>query len=240
MSSFNDYLSEKGADTPDQRLNKLPVVYTPFLKFQHPCIISIFGPSMAGKTNLALNIAQQSQDLFSPPPAKIYYFYGEWQNSFEKDIPNLEFIQGFPDINFLKSDPNIPKLCFFDDLLDSISNSNDFVDLCTKHAHHYSISCCILSQYIFHDKRRICRAQNTYTFLMKMPQDRLSPATLARQVFPGRVSQFIEAYEHSTRLPYSYLFLDFHPLCPDEYRIRSLVLPTDKAQVVYNLKHKKK
>jgi hypothetical protein len=54
---------------------------------------------------------------------------------------------------------------------------------------------------------------------------------LAKQLYPSNTKCFQQAYQLETKDPYSYLFVDLTPTCPDEIRIRSGIFPTDTNYV---------
>ncbi len=64
-----------------------------------------------------------------------------------------------------------------------------------------------------------------YIVLFKSPRDKQQVSMLARQVNPGRVQEFMAAYEEATSRPHGYLMLDLKPTTDDQQRPKTNVLP---------------
>lgn len=60
---------------------------------------------------------------------------------------------------------------------------------------------------------------------MKSPRDSYTLQHLNKLCYPGQSKFLTDAFSKATKLPYSYLFLDWHVNTPDEYRIRSSIFP---------------
>ena len=110
-------------------------------KFESPSSTVIAGPSMVGKTVLALSIVKNSRVMYTIPPMKILYAYGVYQKKFEDLealIPNLTLHHGLPPrelIEELKSEDG-NNLVILDDLMDEICNSSEMCSLFTREVHH--------------------------------------------------------------------------------------------------------
>ena len=50
---------------------------------------------------------------------------------------------------------------------------------------------------------------------------------LAKQMYPGQTRFMVEAYSDATSQPYSYLFIDLKPNCPEEWRLRTGIFQGD-------------
>lgn len=48
---------------------------------------------------------------------------------------------------------------------------------------------------------------------------------LAKQMYPGRVKYFQEAYTDATKEKYGYLFIDLKPDTPENFRLRTNIFP---------------
>ena len=64
--------------------------------------------------------------------------------------------------------------------------------------------------------------------LFKNPRDKLQILTLAKQMYPSETAWFIKEYEEAVRRPYGYLFVDLKPTTPDNFRLRTNVLPGEE------------
>ena len=80
---------------------------------------------------------------------------------------------------------------------------------------------------------RTSTLNTNYLVLYKTPRDRNQVAILGRQMYPAKWKAFLEAFEHATQNPYTYLVVDLLPDTPEEYRLRGNIfadseqLPTD-------------
>ncbi len=100
-------------------------------------------------------------------------------------------------------------------------------DLFTKGSHHKNLSVIYIVQNIFHQGRetRDISLNTHYIVLFKSPRDKQQISTLARQIRPGRVQEFMNAYEEATSRPHGYLMLDLKPTTHDDHRLKTKVLP---------------
>jgi hypothetical protein len=67
---------------------------------------------------------------------------------FKEEIPNIEFVQGFPETIFDLLD-NQPGILIVDDLMGSCSNDQLMADIMTKHSHHRNITVIYIVQNLF-------------------------------------------------------------------------------------------
>lgn len=73
------------------------------------------------------------------------------------------------------------------------------------------------------------RLNTHYTVIMKSPTFASQINYLSRQVFPNKSRFLPDAYKKATKNPYSYLVLNLHPRCDDQYRvIQGILGETDK------------
>jgi hypothetical protein len=118
-----------------------------------------------------------------------------------------------------------------DDLMAEGSKSKDLSTLFTRGVHHWGISLVFIVQNIFLGGLRTARINAHYLVLFKNPSDRLQVATLARQLYPKRSSQFLDAFHDATSEPYSYLFVDLTQNCPEQLRLRTRIFPQELTMV---------
>jgi hypothetical protein len=208
------------------------------LKWKHPfnCIVS--APTKSGKTEFVKKLVIYANEMIDPVPEKIYWCYSEWQTAYETLLlkcKNVCFVEGFPDINELKSNKKISQLLILDDMMQELKNDNRLTELFTKGSHHWNLSIIHIVQNAFFDGMRTSRINAQYLIVMKNPADKLQIQTLGRQIFPGS-KHFTEAFEDATRVPYGYLLIDLTQAIPDNYRLRTNIFPSDEYWVVYTPK----
>ena len=189
--------------------------------------MSVVGPSKAGKSTF-INTLLKS-DMIYPLPEKYFYYYGQIAPK-EK----LEFIlykQGLPDIDAIP--PH--SVVILDDLMTEIGKEASMLNLFTRIAHHNKCFVIYVTQNLYHQSKN-CRTMSLnvhYLVLFKNVRDRSIIHTLARQMFPGNSRYLVEAFEHATREPYTYLFIDLQANTPSIIRIRSDLFNDDEGQNVF-------
>ncbi len=74
-----------------------------------------------------------------------------------------------------------------------------------------------------------------YTILMKNPRDKRQIKYFAMQCFDGQVDYFMESYNDATTPPYGYMVVDMTQTCPDQFRLRTNIIPKNGryAPVIY-------
>ena len=212
-------------------------------KFESPSSTVIAGPSMVGKTVLALSIVKNSRVMYTIPPMKILYAYGVYQKKFEDLealIPNLTLHHGLPPrelIEELKSEDG-NNLVILDDLMDEICNSSEMCSLFTREVHHGRISVIMISQNVYHQSRysRTISLNTSYLILMKTCRDLQQIHFLSRQMFPSTPKRLVEAHEDATRQPRGYLVVNNLTSSGDEdVRLCTSILPGETL-VLYTRK----
>ena len=169
--------------------------------------------------------------MFSIPPQKIMYCYGEYQPMFDrmlKEIPNLVLHHGLPskdEINTFSEDQSHTVL-ILDDLFRHVIKSADALDLFCVTAHHKCVSVIFLTQNIFGQGpfARSISLNCMYVVLFKNVRDGRQIMTFGSQVYPKKTDYFMDAYNKATKMPYGYLLCDLSPQTPDQYRLRSNIL----------------
>ena len=200
-------------------------------RWKHPFTCIVAGPTSSGKTQFVKRLLENSSETINPPPEKIYWFYGEWQNEFTRfRLNNIQFMEGLPREDIL--DPNVRNLVVIDDLLSETDAR--VTKLFTKGSHHKNTSVIFITQNLFdrNKENRTISLNTHYMVLFKSPRDATQVEHLARQMYPGRSKFMREAYADATSEPYSYLLVDLRSDTPDELRLRSKIFPGE-MQVVY-------
>ena len=169
--------------------------------------------------------------MFDKLPEKIIWCYSEFPREYAEltqHIPQIEFIEGIPDniCDRLKGFKN--GVLVIDDQMEKICEGNSFAtEIFTKKSHHVGFSVILLVQNLFYKGLRSISLNCHYVCLFKQVRDRSQSTTLGKQMFPGNVKFFNEAYMDATREPYSYLFVDCHPATAEEYRLRAQIFPDE-------------
>jgi hypothetical protein len=203
-------------------------------KFPFTCIVA--GPTRSGKTEWTKKLVRAAKEMISPAPDRIIWAYGEWQDSYEelKKIPNLELVEGIPDIAPLKQNKQEKKLVVCDDLMQALGKekNTDLVSLFVRGSHHWNVGIIHIVQNLFYANMRTARINSHYLVLLKNPSDRLQVMTLARQLYPHKYKSFLEAFEDACSERYGYLLIDNEPSTDDSLRLRSHIFPGENC-VVY-------
>lgn len=191
------------------------------------------GPSNVGKTSFVFQLLKHANGAFTKPIKAIYYCYSVDQpiyTDMKKAIPHITFNEGLPTKAELEMwhlyEPG-EKLLVIDDMMTESAKSKDVVDIYCKYAHHYKFFCILICQNAFCPGRefRTISLNTHYFFLFKNSRDELQIQTLGRQIFPGQVKFFMDAYKKATAEKYGYLLVDLSPHSDSKYKLRTNILP---------------
>ena len=203
------------------------------LTFKFPFTSVVSGPTRSGKTEWTKKLIRYSQELITPPPDKIIWCYGEWQDSYNDlaQIPNLEMVEGIPDTATLKRDKTVRKLVVCDDLMQDLSTSknNELVSLFCRGSHHWNIAIVHIVQNLFYSNLRTARINSHYIVLLKNPSDRLQVINLGKQLYPGQQKFFVDAFNDACAQPFGYLMIDNEPTTNDQVRLRTNIFPGEQC-----------
>ena len=200
-------------------------------RWKHPFTCIVAGPTSSGKSVFVAKLLQNVKEMINPPPQKIIWFYGEWQEMYARlQIENLTFHEGLPSNDQL--DPRIRNLVIIDDLL--AETDSRVTKLFTKGSHHRNTSVIYITQNLFdkNKENRTISLNAHYMVLFKSPRDAMQVEHLARQMFPGNTKFMREAFADATAKPFSYMLIDLKPDTPDHLRLRSTIFPGE-LQTVY-------
>jgi len=205
--------------------------------FLHPTNIQVVGCTQSGKSVWVEKLLRNVKDLFSEKIEKIVYCYGEFQPRFilmQKEIPNIEFIEGFPENIYSFFNQSSPSILVLDDLMSESTNKETMVNVITKGCHHRNITTIFVVQNLFPPGKhsRTISLNTHYIVAFKNPRDSLGVSTLARQAFPDSVKYVMESFEDAVRDRYGYLLFDLHPSSAQEMRLRTSIFPNEQ-QVAY-------
>jgi hypothetical protein len=193
------------------------------VNFQSPCGICVSGPTMSGKSTFTFRLIQSASSLFTPPPERIVYAYGVWQEEFANSLPkHVELINGlseiFDDENYF--DPSVNNLLIIDDLMQEVSTDSKASALFTKGIPHKNVSVLFLVQNLFKQGKsmRDIALNCQYLIIFKNKRDALQVKYLAKQL---DIKHFEKAYNKATKETFGYLLVDLHPKSSDLLRMQS-------------------
>jgi hypothetical protein len=203
----------------------------------------LVGSSGAGKTHFVSQLLTQSYDqgIFQSPPSKFIVCSHAKSQFLELPGVDIEYISEIP-VDDQVFEPHT--VILFDDLLsgaDVDSNAEKLLSFFCRRCHHENLYCFVTAQNLFsHSKHfRTLSLNANYLILFKTHRSVQQVRFLAQQIFSGGGCGKILAkmYNDATRSkPFSYLFIDFHPLTDEELRFKTNVLEeSDKPCTVYRL-----
>lgn len=208
------------------------------IKFESPTSIFLCGPSNSGKSFLAKNILKHADGMFKIPPTKIFFCYTVYQSLYDemkKEIPNIEFHQGLPSMETLTEWGVMKghKIVVLDDLMMDAADSSEIVHLMCVGSHHQKITVIHILQNVFQKGKsmRTASLNAHYFILFKSKRDNAQISCLGRQIFPGRVQFFMDAFHKATSRPYGYLLVDLNPHTDISYQLRTNILPGQLTNV---------
>src|SRR6185436_5529989 len=168
----------------------------------------ISGPSGAGKTTtFVMTFLKHMHEIVEPPPTTVLYCYGTWQDAC-KNLAGVQFYEGIPDKASLRNG----MLLIIDDLMNDVDQR--VIDLFTKHSHHMGVSVMFLTQNFFYKNMRTITLNAHYLVLFKSPRDVSQVQHLAKQMYPGKSSFFVQSFKDATEQPFSYMVVDLKPDTP--------------------------
>jgi len=199
------------------------------ISFKHPFTCCVAGATRCGKTEWVKRFVQNCHLMMDVAPDKIIWCYSEFQPGYNdlNNVPNLEFNEGIPDMDKLKTPES--KLVIFDDLMSEFGKNkkSGLTQLFTRGCHHWNCSAIHIVQNLFFDNLRNARINSHYLVLLRNPSDKLQIMNLGRQLFPQQQKFFMNSYADACSEPYSYLLIDMNPLSSDEIRLRTNIFPSE-------------
>jgi len=195
------------------------------------------------------NFLADRKQLMDVPPARVFYFYSQWQPGYETLKENGlvdEFIKGLPTTEFVETmavsqtgplqegEKFRGTLSVIDDQVTKVSAELAEIFMITSR--HSGMSMLLLCQALFMPSNkhfRLISVNSTYVVLFKNPRDTQSIANFAKQFRPGAVKYFRASYEDATQLPYTYILLDLDPRTPNNLRVRARIFSHEAPSIVY-------
>ncbi|CAC5417766.1 unnamed protein product [Mytilus coruscus] len=195
--------------------------------------MTVSGPTSCGKTYFLKQLLQ-NLDTVSPKPQRIIWLYRRRQPLYE-EIKNtvLQFIQGIPlDLeNDSFFDPTERNLIILDDLMSTAAKDPRITDLFTEGSHHRNLSVVVLNQNLYYSKDPTQRRNCHYLVIFNSPIDKQQVMTLAKQMYPGKVSYFMNKFQEAIKQPFGYLLVDLKPTTLETLRLRANILEENVRHV---------
>ena len=202
----------------------------------------LVGPTMAGKTRLALELLGRPQ-CFRPPPSHVYCYYSEYQPSYDQLKAKLD-AQGVQ--LHLRQGSNltledIPEnndgqqsIYFIDDATEETASSREIAKI-TTNARHRGASLWLAwhSLYSKHPASRIISQNCSYYFFLPGPRLVTQLKTLDTQL--GYRGKLLDAFKMATEdkdTDHRYLLVNLSPHCDPRLRLRSRI-HHEEVQYVY-------
>ena len=219
-------LSTKTMEPFDGRLR------TPFA-----CIVG--GSPLAGKTTWVTQLLENRNRLINNDFDYIVWFYGQ-ETTFISELRNQTLgiptlvVHGLPDSfdKYIQKDKR--GLIVLDDLMASVSRSDQVTELFCNKVHHDDVSVIIMMQNLFyHGKERttLMRCAH-YLVVFKNPLDGSIPLFLAHKIMPLQRKLFMDIFQAATKEPFGYLYIDGRQTTPDSARFRTNLF-NDGVQTVF-------
>lgn len=198
-------------------------------------------PSKGGKTTFVAKLLREANRLFDKPPRRIYFAYKEWQPLFDElndSMDNITFYQVLPtrqDVYDWTESKADHTLLVLDDLMMDCTDKE--TELFTVISHHRNTSVVMMLQTLFPPKKCMRTISlNTNVFvLFRNPRDKLQIQTFGRQVFPGQVNYFLDAFDKATSANENrgYLLVDLSPGLDPKFQLRTRVFEEEEPMVVF-------
>ena len=166
----------------------------------------------------------------NPPPDKILYAYGQWQEMF-CEMEGVEFVRGLTE-NLVSRENLKGHTCLvIDDLSDEVDEKL-IGALFTKMSYHRNISVIFLLHNLYYRGLKNMRdiSLNThYLMVFWSAWDRGSITTIAQQMYAKKYKLLLSVYEDATGEKFGYLVIDYKAATPEEIRLRTKIVPGEKA-----------
>jgi len=200
-------------------------------QFKHPCSIIISGQTLSGKTTLVKQILEQLDTVFSSPIQNVVISYVEEQSIYSdmKAIDPRIATQSNLDIESFSN-----SLIVVDDQMNDAMKEKKIQELFTRGVHHKNNSLILITQNLYPQGKyaRDIRLNAHYQIILKSPTFLSQVMNLGRTLFPKKPSFLYEAYISATETPYSYVFVNAHPECEEDIRVRSCIL-SKSEEIIY-------
>ena len=165
---------------------------------------------------------------------RIVYCYGEFLpdtfNILKEKGLNIELVEGLPTVEKIEPFNSEKNNCLIlDDLMVECGDSKEICNYFTRTAHHKNISIFFLTQN-FYQKGKYTTTitrNSSYIILFSSPRDYGQIKYIASQSFNPKA--ILHAYKLATRMPRGYLLIDCTQNTPDDFRLRSNIVPPENT-----------
>lgn len=194
--------------------------------------IMLSGPTGSGKTYWINRLL--SNDMFTQKISSVLYCYGVYQPFFDQmTVENISFHEGVPDMSTIKELKKEGKfhVVVLDDLMEYIVKSIETQNLFTKYCHHYNISAIFITQNIF-AKGPCARNISLNTHILVLfanKRDESQAMNIGKQLYPGELKVFMEAFEDATSPNFGYLVVDCCPIISKFLKYRTNIFPGEQT-----------
>ena len=151
-----------------------------------------------------------------------------------KENENVDILYEVPDYKEIKSLADMYQsqglILFLDDIMEDMAPKLQLSKIFTQLCHHKQLTCLLSVQNLFFQNNdyRNMSLNCSYLVLFRAPGQKRQIPIIGGRMFPGNAAKFVDSYEKATKLPYSYLFVDYRQKTRNLMRLRSDILPTDK------------
>lgn len=212
-----------------------PAVMTVVLnkfQFETPASVTMIGSSKSGKSTYIRKLLHYRKEMFDKKLDVIFYVY-VYEQPFFKDHPDVVFTKDIPQ----NLDPETNSLIIFDDFLSNRTKLKEICEYFIGAAHHYNASVIFITQNMFHQDSYFRTISLNSTALMIFRSVRIVDQlqVLSRQLFGGKRGHVLpRIYSDACKTPFSYILIDLSQTCPDNFRVRTRILPDEGPEVVYD------
>lgn len=228
-----------------------PIATSEFdLRLRLPNHALFVGPSMSGKTRLALKLLEQAPQSLHPTPTSVHIFYDQWQEQYRQTQERLErlgirvtispggaslTLADFeaPTTTTTTTGPAQQTLILIDDAGDETAASPEIARIFTN-GRHKSLSLWLLwhTLYSKHPPSRTIAQNAAYQFFLPAPRLGSQLRSLDAQLayggaLTGAYRQTLEETDWARR----HLLLDLTPTTPEPFRLRTQVTNPNNQRI---------
>ena len=201
------------------------------------------GPSSCGKSTFVKNLINNRNVMFNRNIENVYIVCANIQTMYEDLVENGNVRQIFyqmPSKSEIIEIAEIGKkqggtILVLDDILSEIAKNNILIqEIFTEIAHHYDLTVvlCVQNMFVQNPIFRTISLNSGYIVAFKHPRDTKQINVIAHRCHVKNPKLVIDAYKDATRLPYSYLFMDFTQKTEDFLRIRTNIFPNENDDIL--------
>ena len=201
------------------------------------------GPSSCGKSTFVKNSIKHRNVMFNRNIDNVYIVCANIQFIYEDLIQTgdvKEIYYKMPSKSQIIEIAEIGRkqggtILVLDDILSELAKSNILIqEIFTEIAHHYDLTVVLCVQNMFFQKPifRTISLNSKYIVAFKHPRDTKQINVIAHRCHVKNPKLVTDAYNDATRLPYTYLFMDFTQKTEDFLRIRTNIFPNENDDIL--------